>query len=192
LRKIVKLDEAAVLLGHVRFPSEQFMENAKFRETAQPYLAKCSSGLTVVSAHNGYVENYEEIRHGLGEGHMFESASVGIVDSEVIPHLFEDAVREKGNVHEALDSVFARLEGSSSVCLLQKGTKGTFVHFMHMGKTRGLTVWTNSNGELLFCSRKEPVMMLFEELLVQGGFKEKVSIEWREEAELKLSFPITH
>jgi glucosamine 6-phosphate synthetase-like amidotransferase/phosphosugar isomerase protein len=190
LSRIVEFDEARVLVGHVRFPSEQFKETSRFRETAQPYVARCSSGLTVVSVHNGYVENYEDIRRGLGEGHAFESGSIGLVDSEVIPHLFEEMMIEHGDVDDALDAVFAVLQGVSAACLLQTGREGMFLHFIHKGKTRGLTVWTNGDDEILFCSRKELVATHFGDLLNQGEFNEKVSVPWRTEAELKLSFPI--
>jgi len=191
LSKIVKINEASVLVGHVRFPSEEFMETARFRETAQPYVARCHSGLTVVSAHNGYVANYEEVRRQLGEGHMLESGSVGIVDSEVIPHFFEEMLMEKGDVNEALDSVFAGLEGSNAISLLQIDSERAFLHFIHKGKTRGLTILTNEQGEVIFCSRKELMLAELNDILVQGKFKEKVAIRWREKANLKLSFPIS-
>lgn len=191
LSKLLKVGAASVLVGHVRFPSKEFMQTAKFRETAQPYVARCYSGLTVVSAHNGYVANYEEIRRQLGEGHMFESGSVGIIDSEVIPHFFEEMLMEKTRVNDALEAAFTGLEGSNIACILQTGAEGSSLHFIYKGKGRGLTVWSNEQGEIVFCSRKEPLLAEFKDTLVQGKFKEKVSIRWREEANLKLSFPIS-
>ncbi|PIU60152.1 hypothetical protein COS86_00405, partial [Candidatus Bathyarchaeota archaeon CG07_land_8_20_14_0_80_47_9] len=73
LSEIVKIDEASVLMGHVRMPSPEFMETAKAKATAQPYVAECISGLTVVSVHNGKIENYEEIREKLANRHVLES-----------------------------------------------------------------------------------------------------------------------
>jgi glucosamine 6-phosphate synthetase-like amidotransferase/phosphosugar isomerase protein len=190
LSRLVKIGAASVLVGHVRFPSKEFWETAKFRETAQPYVARCYSGLTVVSAHNGYVANYEEIRRQLGEGHMFESGSVGIIDSDVIPHFFEEMLMEKTRVNDALEATFKGLEGSNVASLLHTGTEGSSLHFIYKGKGRGLTVWSNEQGETVFCSRKEPLLAEFNDFLVQGKFKEKVSVRWQEEANLKLTFPI--
>jgi len=49
LSEIVKISEASVLVGHVRMPSPQFMETARFKETAQPYVTRCYGGLMIVS-----------------------------------------------------------------------------------------------------------------------------------------------
>ena len=69
--------------------------------------------------------------------------------------------------------------------------ENAFLHLVHKGKTRGLLAWANEKGEVIFCSRPEPVMEEFETLLIQDRFKEKISIKCREDAGLKLSFPIT-
>jgi glutamine phosphoribosylpyrophosphate amidotransferase len=62
LSQIVNVDVARVLVGHVRMPSPQFVETAKFKETAQPYVTRCFDELTLVSAHNGNVANYKALR----------------------------------------------------------------------------------------------------------------------------------
>jgi len=190
LSKIVKISEASFLVGHVRMPSPKFMENASFKETAQPYVAKCYSGLTVISAHNGNVTNYKEIREKLSEPHVFESEKVELIDSEVIPHLFEKLLREKGMVDDALDALFSAIEGPNAVTLLRTGKEGTSLHFVHKGKTRGLTIWTNDHNEIIFCSRKEPLMREFGEIIARRKFEEKVVIPYHEDALLKLSFPV--
>jgi glucosamine 6-phosphate synthetase-like amidotransferase/phosphosugar isomerase protein len=187
---IVKFSEASILIGHVRMPSEEFMGTARFRETAQPYFAHCQPDLAVVSAHNGYVANYKEIKEKLVKEHVFESEKVGLIDSEVIPHFFEQKMMEKANPIDALDAVFSSLEGSGAVSLLQIEEEDTFLHIFHKGKTRGLTVWTNEQDEAIFCSRKEPLIAEFGDILVEGRFKEKVSIPWREDASLKLTFRV--
>jgi hypothetical protein len=69
--------------------------------------------------------------------------------------------------------------------------ENAFLHLLHKGRTRGLTVWTNEKGEVIFCSRPEPVTEEFEKVLVRDKFKEKISINWREDAGVKLTFPIT-
>jgi glucosamine 6-phosphate synthetase-like amidotransferase/phosphosugar isomerase protein len=60
-----KLAEASVLIGHVRFPSSEFMDTAKFKEAAQPYVEHFEPELTIFSAHNGRVENYMELKKKL-------------------------------------------------------------------------------------------------------------------------------
>lgn len=190
LARTVCFPEASVLIAHVRMPSEKFMTTASSVETAQPYVAKCFPNLTVVSAHNGYVTNYVMIRERLHARHVFESEKVELVDSEVVPHLFEELLMEKKDANEALNGLFSALEGPNTVSLLQIGDGGLFLHFIHKGKTRGLKVWVNSQNEVVFCSRKEPLMEEFGELLANGGFREKVSIPYNEDANLKLSLPI--
>jgi len=188
LSEIVKINEASCLIGHVRMPSPHFMETAKFKETAQPYVARCNLGLTVVSAHNGNVTNYKEIREKLAETHIFESEKVELIDSEVIPHYFEEMLKEKADVEKALNVLFSTLEGSNAISLLQIEKKRGFLHFLHKGKTRGLIVLTNRQNEVIFCSRREPIMEEFGDMLVKGKFKERFSIPWREDVSLKLSF----
>jgi len=188
LSEIVKISEASVLVGHVRMPSLQFMETAKFKETAQPYVAKCYKGLTVVSAHNGNVTNYREIRQKLDKVHIFESEKVGLIDSEVVPHFFEELIKEKADTKKALDVLFSTLEGPNAISVLQIGEDGAFLHFVHKGKTRGLIVWTNRDKDVIFCSRKEPLVEEFGDIIARGKFEEKISIPYHEENNLKMSF----
>jgi glucosamine 6-phosphate synthetase-like amidotransferase/phosphosugar isomerase protein len=192
LAKIVngKVNEASFLVGHVRMPSPEFMESAKFKETAQPYVVEFEPDLTIVSVHNGKVENYKELKEKLGKEHVFESEKIELIDSEVIPHYFEELLNEIGDVGYALDALFDALKGSNAIAMLQIDEENTFLHLIHKGKTRGLTVWTNEQGEILFCSRKEPLMESFGSVLVDGGFTEKASIPWGEERNLKLSFTV--
>lgn len=190
LSKLVKFEEASFLLAHVRMPSPQFMGTANFRETAQPYVAKCYDGLTVVSVHNGYVANYEEIKAKLDKKHVWESEKVRLIDSEVIPHFFEELLLQKADSQEALNALFTGLEGHNAIGLLQIGKKHTFIHLIHKQWSRGLTVWTNSEKEVIFCSRREPLMEFFGNMLAAGKFREKAFIPYRENANLQLSFSV--
>ena len=191
LEETVKVQEASVLVGHVRMPSPEFMKTAKHKETAQPYVVEREPELTVVSVHNGKVENYREIRKTLGSAHVFESERFELVDSEIIPHFFEEILSEKEEVTEALYSFFCALQGSSAIAMLQLGEEDSFLHLLHKGKTRGLTVWANDRSEVVFCSRKEVLTEGLGNLLSRGRFKEKVSIPYREEAGLVLSYPLS-
>jgi len=190
LSEILDVSEAAVLVGHVRMPSPEFIETAKFRETAQPYVVEIDPSLTIVSVHNGKVENYEELREQLSEEHVLESEKVQLIDSEVIPHYFEDLLNETDDVNEALYMLFCALQGSSAIAMLQIDQENMFLHLIHKGKTRGLTVWTNEKSEVIFCSRKEPLIEEFSKMLSKGKFMEKISIPYREDAGLKLSYQL--
>jgi len=192
LAKIMEptLSDASVLIGHVRYPSPEFMEAAQFKETAQPYVGQFEPELTIVSAHNGKVENYKELKERMRE-HVFESEKAGFVDSEIIPHYFSELINETESADEALYRLLCTLQGSNTISMFQVDTENAFLHLVHKGKTRGLTVWANEKNEVIFCSRPEPVMEEFEKLLMRDKFKEKISIKWREDAGVKLSFPIT-
>ncbi len=185
-----KLAEASVLIGHVRFPSSEFLDTAKFKEAAQPYVEHFEPELTIVSAHNGRVENYMELKNKL-QGHVFESEKVGLVDSEIIPHYFGEILEETEDVDTALYELFCTLKGSNSVAMLHVDDENAFLHLIHKGQTRGLTVWANEKNEVIFCSRPEPVIEEFNRILARDKFKEKASIKWREDAGLKLSFSAT-
>ena len=191
LSEIVRVDEASVLVGHVRMPSPEFMESAKFKETAQPYVVELDPNLTIVSVHNGKVKNYKELREKLGKKHAFESEKVELIDSEVIPHYFEELLNETDNIDEALYTLFCALQGSNAIAMLQIAEENAFLHLIHKGKTRGLTVWTNERNEVIFCSRKEPLIEEFSKMLAKGKFKEKISIPYREDVGLKLSYQLS-
>ncbi len=190
LSEISKVNEATVLISHVRMPSPEFMETAEFKEATQPYVVNCGPNLTVVSAHNGKVENYLEIRKSLGEAHFLESEKTGLIDSETIPHLFEEMLKQKNDAAEALERLFSVLKGSSAISLLQIQKGSLFLHFIHKGKTRGLTIWTNEENEVIFCSRNEPLVGEFDDILAHGRFKEKFSVGYLEDSVMKLTFPL--
>jgi len=184
---MVNVKTASVLLGHVRMPSPEFMNTAKFKETAQPYVVERNPELTVASVHNGKMENYREVRGKLGSEHVFESEKHELVDSEVIPHFFEEMLSEKEDTSQALYEYFCAIKGSNTAAILQVGEENSFIHLVHKGQTRGLTVWTNEKDELIFCSRKAPLIEEFGTILTKGDFKEKVFIGYHEEAGLVLS-----
>ena len=192
LAKIMKpkLSDVSVLISHVRYPSPEFREAAQFKETAQPYVGQFEPELTIASAHNGKVENYMELKERM-KGHVFESEKTGFVDSEVIPHYFSELINETENTDEALYKLFCTLKGSNAISMFHIDKENAFLHLVHKGKTRGLTVWENDNNEVIFCSRPEPVMEEFERLLARDRFKQKLLIKWNEDAGAKLSFPIS-
>jgi glucosamine 6-phosphate synthetase-like amidotransferase/phosphosugar isomerase protein len=193
LAELVKpqMRDARVMVGHVRFPSAEFLDTAKFREAAQPYVANLEPELAFVSAHNGRIENYAALKEKL-KAHAFESEKTGFIDSEVIPHYYSELLEEGEEATEAADELLCALKGKTvgSIALLHLDSENAFLHLLHKGWSRGLTVWANDKGEVIFCSRPEPVMDELKETLAKGGFKEKAVIKTRENATLKLTFPV--
>ena len=84
--------QSRIILAHVRRASNKFMRTVKYSQATQPYEVNCLGLSEIISAHNGYVKNYMSIKNGFKENHQFESKKVGFVDSEVIPHLFEESL----------------------------------------------------------------------------------------------------
>jgi len=70
------------------------------------------------------------------------------------------------------------------VSILQIGKEQMLLHLLHKGKTRGLTIWRNEKGEVIFCSRKEPIIEVLGNVLNKDDFTEQVSISYREERDL--------
>jgi len=177
----VKGVSPTVLLSHVRRASPQFNETVKYSECTQPYKAECLSGTTVVSIHNGFLRNYVELRDGLSALHRYESAKVEFIDSEVFPHVYEELVEAEG-VEKSLERLFCCTEGSATVALLSLKEGEWALGLLHKNRTVGFNLWTNSGGEVLFCSRWEPVEELLGELLKNRGFKRRVFIDYQEPA----------
>lgn len=70
----------------------------------------CSGEIAVV--HNGVIDNFLELRKELSEkGHKFESET----DTEVIPHMIEDYLKDGLTLEEALRKVTERIEGTYAV-----------------------------------------------------------------------------
>jgi glucosamine 6-phosphate synthetase-like amidotransferase/phosphosugar isomerase protein len=192
--KILKLQlsEARVLISHVRNPSSEFLDTVHYKEASQPYVENFEPELTIVSAHNGRITNYMELKAKLKE-HVFESEKTRLIDSEVIPHYFGELLDEGLETDAAVQQLLCALEGPmvGSLAMLQLDEEEQILHLLHKGWSRGLTVWANAKGEVIFCSRPEPVMEELKETLVKGEFKEKAVIKLRENATLKLSFPVS-
>jgi glucosamine--fructose-6-phosphate aminotransferase (isomerizing) len=70
----------------------------------------CSGNIAVV--HNGVIDNFMELRKELADrGHKFESET----DTEVIPHMIEDYIKDGLSLEDALREVTKRIEGTYAV-----------------------------------------------------------------------------
>jgi glucosamine--fructose-6-phosphate aminotransferase (isomerizing) len=95
-------------LGHTRWATH----GGVTRENAHPHFS-CDSRVAVV--HNGIVENYTELKASLSARHAFRSAT----DTEVIPHLIEEAYPESGgDPLRAIRTALGRIQGSFALAVV--------------------------------------------------------------------------
>ena len=96
-------------IGHTRWATH----GPPSKENAHPHT-DCHSQIAVV--HNGIIENYQELRERLTDsGHQFISQT----DTEVIPHLIEDALTNTPHLHHAVAQTLPKLEGSYALVVLK-------------------------------------------------------------------------
>lgn len=102
--KILNLDDlpGSIGIGHTRWATH----GAPLRVNAHP-LTDCSHEIAVV--HNGIIENFLTLKDLLlSNEHSFVSKT----DTEVIPHLIEEEMRQGLDFQEAARSAVKQLEGS--------------------------------------------------------------------------------
>ncbi len=91
-----------VAIAHTRWATH----GAVTRPNAHPH-SDCTRRVAVV--HNGIIENSQELRRELTKnGHRFESET----DTEVIPHLLEDQLKDGLSLEQAVIKIAPRLDGS--------------------------------------------------------------------------------
>jgi len=103
--------DGAAGIGHTRWSTH----GPPTDENAHPHL-DCTGDVAVV--HNGIIENYQSLRDELvSAGHTFKSDT----DTEVVPHLVEDALADGADNETAVREAIARLEGSYAVAVVVSG-----------------------------------------------------------------------
>jgi glucosamine--fructose-6-phosphate aminotransferase (isomerizing) len=99
-------------IGHTRWATHGSVTEAN----AHPHT-DCTGRLYVV--HNGIVENVHDLRRELTRaGHHITTS----VDSEVLSHLIEHALRHAADLFEAVQSALTRVHGSWALAVLEQGT----------------------------------------------------------------------
>ena len=102
----------SVGIGHIRWATHGA---PVYQVNAHPQL-DCGESVAVV--HNGVIENYEELKAELeGRGHKFRSKT----DTEVIPHLIEDGLKDGLSLPEAVRKAVGALRGSYAIAAVWVG-----------------------------------------------------------------------
>lgn len=97
-------------IGHTRWATH----GAPLQVNAHPHT-DCTGQLAV--AHNGIIENFSELRQELeAKGHVLKSRT----DTEVIPHLIEEALKNNPSLGltDAVLEAVKRLEGSYAIAVI--------------------------------------------------------------------------
>ncbi len=95
-------------VGHTRWATH----GAPYQVNAHPHT-DCDNQIAVV--HNGIIENFGELKTELIEsGHTFKSKT----DTEVIPHLIEQKMKEGLSLVDAVRETVKRLDGSYALCVI--------------------------------------------------------------------------
>ena len=95
-------------IGHTRWATH----GAPSQVNAHPHI-DCGEQIAVV--HNGIIENFAELRKELEErGHVFRSKT----DTEVIPHLIEEKLKEGLPLVEAVREAIMQLDGSYAIAVI--------------------------------------------------------------------------
>jgi glucosamine--fructose-6-phosphate aminotransferase (isomerizing) len=106
-----------VAIGHTRWATH----GAVTQSNAHPH-SDCSGRVAVV--HNGIVENNQELRRELTKrGHKFTSET----DTEVIPHLIEDELKNGCSLEQAVLNIAPKLEGSYAFVAISADDPGKIV-----------------------------------------------------------------
>jgi len=108
--------DGAIGIGHTRWSTHGAPTDAN----AHPHT-DCTNRIAVV--HNGIIANYDEIRSRLeGAGHAFTSET----DTEVVPHLIEEALANGATPEAAFRSAVDAIEGSYALVATIDGIEALY------------------------------------------------------------------
>ena len=108
--------EGELGIGHTRWSTHGEPSDAN----AHPHV-DCTGRVAIV--HNGIIENHEALRRELAaDGHEFRSDT----DTEVVPHLVEDALDAGADPEAAFRAAIAQLEGSYALAMIHEDVDAVF------------------------------------------------------------------
>ncbi len=173
-------ESSTVILAHVRHSSPEFQETISHPECTQPYRPTCAKDLTVFTAHNGFLKNYQQLKSSLTEKHRFESEKTQLIDSEVVAHIFEEALVKQNDPTKAAHALYEQTEGTSmqgnTVVTIARNGDETHLNALQKGRTRGLVIWTNPRNEVIICSREKPIQKILASVLSESNYQKIINI----------------
>src|SRR4029079_12017954 len=104
-------------IGHTRWAT-----HGKANEVnAHPHFDNAGD---VAVIHNGIVENHAELRRRLtGLGHVFVSET----DTEVIPHLIAESLKDGRDLRAAVQATIAEIKGAAAIVAMLRQEPGVLV-----------------------------------------------------------------
>lgn len=114
-----RIDDLNSRLGFDKLPGDVGVAHTRWathgapdKVNAHPHM-DCDGRIAVV--HNGIIDNYNEIKNELiRKGHVFKS----LTDTEVIPHLIEDYIKNGYSFRDAVIESISRLEGAYALGII--------------------------------------------------------------------------
>jgi len=188
--KVTRETKSRLILGHVRRASPEFDKTIPYADCTQPYKPACirPKGFVTLSAHNGFLKNYKQLRDQLAQRHHLESEKRMLIDSEVIAHVHEEMLAQLGEPTKAGGKLYEQIEGDNTIVTITINKRETHLHAIHKGKTRGLTIWTNLRGEILLCSRETPIQQVLHEFVLENNYRIMVAVRRTDTANIQAHF----
>jgi glucosamine--fructose-6-phosphate aminotransferase (isomerizing) len=115
-------------IGHTRWATHGKVSD----ENAHPH-ADCTGGVVVI--HNGIVENHLELKQQLASSHTFASET----DTEVIPHLVEDCLKQGHSLLDAVTKTIDELHGAHAILVMSVTEPGVIVA-ARVGNAGGIVI----------------------------------------------------
>ncbi len=199
--KIVNLDDmpGSIGIGHTRWATH----GAPLKINSHPHI-DCKGEIVVV--HNGIIENFMELKGELQNlGHTFVSKT----DTEVMPHLIEEALKQSPNLtlQQAVLASLKRVEGSYAFAIISTLEPDKII----CARNESPLV-LGINGKGIFCASDIPaflevtnkaVMINNGELVIltAGGYeirrisdnslveRDPITVEWTAEMAVKQGYP---
>jgi len=127
-------------VGHTRWATHGRPTDSN----AHPHT-DCTGGVIVI--HNGIVENYQELRRALSaRGHRFASET----DTEVLPHMIEERVRDGAGLVDALTECIREISGAHAILAMTTSEPGV-IAAARVGNAGGVVIGYG-NGESFLAS----------------------------------------
>lgn len=121
-KDIGKIDDVNSALDFLNPPSNIIIAHTRWGTHGgiTPYNAHphtdCKNEIAVV--HNGIIENFLSLKEELiKKGHVFKSET----DTEIIPHLIEEELKNGKNFEEACTTLFKKIKGTAALVIGKKG-----------------------------------------------------------------------